>query len=166
MANRNKLAVLALMSAGAAAFFVFAASQLESFNQAYFETEYSSGGAFVRILMGFIPATLLLVRWGRVDSPYRIRMVWLGMALANVAALGALAISPSSTVIDRLALYFTAVQIYAFGEIHRLIGLALRNILVTRMLVIAISALVMLIWLNFATHASDWVPYETFWQRS
>lgn len=166
MANRNKLAVLFLMSAGVAMLFVFAASQLQSFSEGYFETEYSSGGALVRLLMGFIPSALLLLRWKEVDSPYRVRMMWLGMALGNVAALVALAVSPSSTVIDRMALYFAAVQIFVFGEVLRLFGLSQRNLLLARLLAIALSACVMLVWLNLATHAGDWVPYETFWQRT
>lgn len=166
MANRNKLAVLSLLSVSVMLFLVFAARQFQNFSELYFEAQYSSSGALVRILMGFIPAVVLLLRWSAVDSPYRVRMMWLGLALANVAALVALAITPSSTVIDRMALYFSAVQIFVFGEIMTLLGLSARHAPLIRLLVIAVSVAVMLVWLNFATHAGDWVPYETVWQRT
>jgi hypothetical protein len=164
-ANRNKLAVLGLTSIAAVSVALLAERASYHVAAHYIDIEMSSSGALVRLLMVLLPSLLLLARWSVVDSPYRLRMIWLGMSLASFVALVALWLTPSSTLIDRMALYLTPVQLYVFGELRRLIGLSRSSTLLVRMLGLAIGAAVMMIWLNFATHASDWVPYEAFWQR-
>jgi hypothetical protein len=161
LANRNRLRMLAFTTLGAAAFIVVLSSRIDEFQQGYLESEYSSGGAFVRLLMGLIPSLLLLLRWRAFDETGRVRLLWLGFALANIAGFFALGLSPSTTAVDRIALYFAAVQLVVFGEISRLLGTSARTGLLLRLLVLGLVAAIQIVWLVYATHAEDWVPYET-----
>jgi hypothetical protein len=48
-----------------------------------------------------------------------------------------------------------------FGEISRLLGTSARTGLLLRLLVLGLVAAIQIVWLVYATHAEDWVPYET-----
>lgn len=161
LADRNKLRVLLITTLGGVAFVVLIASQLSVFSESYLEAEYSSRGAAVRIAMGLLPAILLLWQRKIFESGPRARSLWLGFALANIGLIIALTISPSSTVVDRIGLYFAAIQVLVFGEIGRLTRASARTVLVVRFLVISLAVAVQMVWLLFAEHAGDWVPYES-----
>jgi hypothetical protein len=87
--------------------------------------------------------------------------VWLPFAIANVIALVALFASPSSTAVDRIALFFSTIQLFAFGEIRKLLGISDRMTLLMRLLLVGIAALIQLVWLVLAVNAVSWVPYQS-----
>lgn len=161
LATRNKLRIFMLATVGSAIFFVLVSSRLEQFDQGYLESEYDSSGALVRLLMGLIPALLMLARWKHFEVATRARPLWLGFAIANVLLFVALGLSPSSTAVDRMAVYFSVVQIVTMGNIIRLTGASERTGLFLRVLAFGTVSAVQLVWLVYATHASYWVPYHT-----
>ena len=165
LARRNKLVALILLAIGAIAFILILAPRLESYQVGYIDAEFDSRGALVRVLMSFIPSALLLVRWRRFNAPERIRVVWLGIALANCLALAAFVFSPSSTAVDRMALYFSIIQIAVFGEIGAISGMSQRSMFLVRIMVIVIAAAVQAVWLVFAANAEYWVPYKSVLQN-
>lgn len=161
MVQRHRVLALVLAIIGAVAFVFFIAPQFGKFQAGYLEAEYDSQGALVRVLMGFLPAALVLARWRLFPIYGRSRSVWLLIALTNVAAMVALALSPSSTAVDRIALYVSVIQLAAFGESRALIGMSDRVVLMLRLMLIGIAAAVQTIWLVFATNATGWVPYQS-----
>lgn len=161
LANRNRLRIFLLTTFGSSIFFVLVSSRLDQFGEGYLENEYESGGALVRLLMGLLPALLMLARWRSFEVATRARPLWLGFAFANLAAFIALGLSPSSTAVDRIALYFSAVQVVTMGNIVRLTGTSPSLALLLRILVLSIVIAVQVIWLVYATHSSFWVPYKT-----
>lgn len=165
LARRNKLVALFLLAIGAIAFILILAPRLEAYQVGYIDAEFDSSGALVRVLMSFIPSALLLVRWRRFNAPERIRVVWLGIALANCLALAAFVFSPSSTAVDRMALYFSIIQIAVFGEIGAISGMSQRSMFLVRIMVIVIAAAVQAVWLVFAANAEYWVPYKSVLQN-
>ncbi len=160
LTRRHK--VLSLMGAvlGAALFLVVLMPRLDVLEAGYLDAEYESGGALVRILMGLLPAGLILARWRSFPASDRVRSVWLMIAVANALALVGLAVLPSSTAVDRIALFVSVIQLAAFGEIRALSGFAERAVLLLRLLMIGLAAAVQSVWLVFATHAEFWVPYN------
>lgn len=152
------LSALGGLAAFYALFDVFLADSMEQFAASYLETEYSSQGAAVRIAMEVVAATVFLLR--RKDfnfSPYEDR-IWYYYSLASFAALLALVLTPSSTAIDRLSLYLMPLQLVVLSRIpfvylSRTFGLGL---------VAAYCFAVQFVWLNFATHAEYWVPYQFY----
>lgn len=160
-ANRNKLRYLLVSTAGAVGMWYLILNRLGEFGEDYLGDAYESGGALVRLLMGVFPSLLLLVSVRRFNVGGRARSVWIGFAIANILALVGFFLSPSSTAVDRIALYFTGVQLIAFGSIGDLLGLSLRSRTLLRLLVLAYAAATLLIWLIYATNASAWVPYKS-----
>ena len=69
-----------------------------------------------------------------------------------------LLVLPSSTVVDRLALYVFPLQLAVLSRVPRALG----SEGLGRLLVIAYCFLVQFVWLNFAAHAEYWVPYRLY----
>jgi len=151
---------MVVVTIGVAAFLGLVSNRLGIFEATYLDIEYDSSGALVRLLMGFLPAAVLLWRLRRFNPPERVRLVWISFALANVVGLVALLLSPSTTAVDRIMLYFAAVQIVVFGEMAVLLGISQRGGILLRLLVLGYAIGVQLVWMLFATHASNWVPYR------
>lgn len=140
------------------------APQLDRYEAGYLETEYESTGALLRVLMSALPSLLLLLRAKHFGASTRVRSVWISMALANIAALGALILSPSTTAVDRVAVMFSPIQFAVFGEFRNLVPFGTRFILLQRLLLIGLAVAIQVIWLVFATHSSSWVPYQSIVQ--
>lgn len=151
--------ILALLSI--AAYFVVVVPRLEKFTAGYIDQELESTGAFTRLLMSFVPSILLLLRWRYFGTGFRLRPIWISAAVANVIAFGALALSPSSTAVDRAGLYFSIAQFAVFGEFRNLLPTGIKTTAFIRTLLIGVAGLVQAVWLVFATNAVDWVPYKT-----
>ena len=164
IARRHKLLAVLFAALGVGVFLLVLAPRLDTFETGYIEAAYESGGALTRLLMSLLPSALLLLRWRHIGASDKVRSVWIGIALANFAALAALAVSPSSTAVDRLALFFSPAQMVAFGEFRDLVPLADRFAPLARVLLIGLAGLVQVIWLVFATHAEYWVPYQSLFE--
>lgn len=137
---------------------LFLSSSVERFYGIYIKTGYSSQGALIRVLMD-VSAAALFVFAGRKLAFSEIEYkIWRNFAIASFAALAALLISPSSTAVDRLAVYLLPIQIAVFG---RLPALAARNEF-GRWVPILLLGIVQFVWLNFAQFARLWLPYQTF----
>jgi hypothetical protein len=135
---------------------VFLSSSVEGFVRNYIETEYSSQGAAIRVVMNLIPALALLLFRRRLQlEPVEMR-TWTYFALAAFAMPLALLLLPSTTVVDRLSLYLIPLQLAVLPRLAYLF----RSLTLGRSLIIFYSALVLFVWLNFAVHADYWLPYQ------
>jgi len=161
LANRNKLRTLLIVMVGSAVLYLLLSRQLAQFETVYLEIGYQSGGALVRIAMSVVASLLVLARWRSFEAGSRTRPLWLGIALANLALFALLGISESTTAIDRLSLHFAAIQILVFGNIRQLAGFSPGLAPILRLLVLGLVVAVQLVWLVYATHAENWVPYRS-----
>ena len=135
---------------------IFLASSFEGFVRNYIDAEYNSQGALIRVVMNLVPAIALSLFRGRLPfSPVEGRM-WAYFAWAAAIMPVALAIVPSTTVIDRMSLYLIPLQLAVIPRLAFLF----RQRSFGRFLVICYAALVMFVWLNFAAHAKFWLPYR------
>ena len=82
-------------------------------------------------------------------------------ALIGLLAVVALVYSPSSTAVDRVALFFSVIQMAAFGEFRDLSGTRHTQAHLVRLMLIAVAIAVQSVWLIFGTHAEFWVPYRS-----
>lgn len=157
--QRNKfLNALAGVAACLLFYDLFLADSVEGFVKNYVEAEYSSQGALVRVIMNLVPAVLfLLFRRRLLFSPASER-VWRFFALAALLMPVLLILLPSSTAVDRLALYLIPLQVAVLPRIKYLI----RGQILGKFLVLAYSGLVLFVWLNFAVHAEHWLPYRIY----
>jgi hypothetical protein len=158
--KRRALSVI-ILAVGAVLYVFAIAPRLNILDAGYLQAEYESEGAFVRLLMSFLPSLLLVLRWRKFRFPRPTRSFLFAVAICNFLAMAALAVSPSSTAVDRIGLYFSIIQIGVFGEIRNLIGWSAGSVPLLRVSCIGVAVAVQSVWLVLATHASLWVPYRS-----
>ena len=102
----------------------------------------------------------VLFLFARDKFPFDQRQwrIWLNFSLASIAALILLLISPSSTAVDRMALYLFPLQLAILPQIPYVYA---RKGLGT-VLVVLYSAAIQFVWLNFAQYAKWFVPYHLY----
>jgi hypothetical protein len=156
--QRNRLLnVLAGIGATFLFYDLFLSESVEGFVRNYIQTEYSSQGAAIRILMNVVPAVLFLMFRKRLQYGPAEQRIWFLFSMASLSMPLLLAVLPSSTVVDRLALYLIPMQIAVLPRLQYLFAGQFG-----RALVVAYSALVLFVWLNFAAHADAWLPYRIY----
>ena len=137
---------------------LFLADSVDQFVSNYIEAEYSSQGAAIRVVMSLIPATIYLLSSQRFGfSPFEQRM-WRYFSISAWALLALLLVLPSSTAVDRLALYITPLQVAILSRLP----VAFRSPGPGKLMVILYSFAVLFVWLNFAAHAEYWLPYQFY----
>jgi EpsG-like putative glucosyltransferase len=128
----------------------------------YIEAEYASSGAAIRVAMNAVPAVLFLLFRRRFVMPQADRTFWTWMSLGALAFVGLLAVSPSSTAVDRVALYWIPLQLFMLSRLPNALGKRDgRNSLWVRAVVVY-SAAVLFVWLFFGSHAEAWLPYQFY----
>lgn len=137
---------------------LFLANSVENLVRNYVEAEYSSQGAAIRVAMNFIPAVIFMLFRKRLRFDQAEFGVWNYFSLAALAMPVLLVLVPSSTAIDRLALYLIPLQIAVLPRVQLLFGSRRFG----RALIVGYAAAVLFTWLNFAAHAQYWVPYQIY----
>lgn len=135
---------------------IFLSGSTDLFFRVYIDAEYSSQGAAIRVAMSVVPAVLFLALRKRFALGPREDALWRNFSLAAIALLALLFVLPSSTVVDRLALYTLPLQLAIIARLPRLgfgIGFG-------RLAAIAYSFAVLYVWLNYAVYAAAWIPYR------
>ncbi|CAA9532380.1 MAG: hypothetical protein AVDCRST_MAG62-2006 [uncultured Sphingomonas sp.] len=118
----------------------------------YIQAEYNSQGAAVRVGMSVIAALIFLSRPDRFGfSTFELR-VWRYFSYASLGFLVLLFVLPSSTAVDRMALYTFPLQLAVLSRVP--LAFPQQG---SRALVVGYSLAVQLVWLNFASHAGYWV---------
>ena len=135
----------------------FLADSVDNFVRNYIEAHYSSQGAAIRVAMNLVPATLFLFLRKRLGFSDREERIWFYHAIAAFGLLALLFLLPSSTAVDRLALYVMPLQMAVLSRFPNVVGSRQGTILV-----LLYSFAVQFVWLNFATHAKYWVPYHVY----
>ncbi len=136
--------------------------QLDYFLYNYIEAEYESSGAGLRIAMNAIPAVVFLAFNKRFSIEPHMRIFWLLMAWGALLLIIVLMLSPSSTAVDRVALYWIPLQLFVLSRLPDAIGVPGRRNPFWVTLIVVYSSTVMLAWLFFADTAHAWLPYRFY----
>jgi len=131
---------------------------IEQFTKNYLERGYSSQGALIRVAMSTVPAVLFFTFWKRLMFTEDQRLIWRTFSLVAFAMVVGLVVSPSSTAIDRIALYIIPLQVVVLSRVFLLFDSQSQG----RLAVLAYAAMIQFTWLNFAAHAQFWVPYQFY----
>jgi len=156
--SRNR--VLTAVIVGVTAFLLYFLLLLDSADQLwrnYVEERMQSQGGLIRVLMNTLPAILLLVYRRKLVPDPQERKLWL---LIAVFALACAPLVPlASTAVDRVALYLIPLQLFVFSRLPRL-ATTIQGRTTLVLGIVIYSAAVLFVWLNFATHAPLWTPYQ------
>ena len=157
--KRNRLINIVAGVAGCVLLYdFFLASSVENLVRNYIEAEYSSQGAAIRVAMNVVPAVVFMLFRKRLRFDGAEATIWFYFSLASLLMPVLLYALPSSTAVDRLALYLIPLQIAVLPRVQYLF----KSQLMGRTLVVAYAGATLFVWLNFAAHARYWVPYQFY----
>ena len=155
-----KLRVFAILLAGFGLWDLLLAESQELLWREYVEsTRYYSEGARVRVVMNLVPGLILIYfrkRWKEIYPNY---MFWLILSIASL--LSVFLVEFASTAVDRMALYLTPLQVVVFARLPTLIRKEISPKFLAMGIVLG-YALVLFVWLNYATNAVRWLPYQNW----
>ncbi len=159
----RKRVLTALWVAGTAGlmYLLYLAESADNLIQNYVVAEYGSEGALIRVMMNALPAFLFLVYRRRFKLQAEEKALWTWMSFMALVFVLLLMVSPSSTAVDRVALYFIPLQLYVFSRLPDVLGGGQHRIMV-RFMVVSYYAAVLFVWLNYAHHSQYWVPYQFY----
>ena len=128
----------------------------------YVGSEYASSGAAIRVAMNALPAFIFLVWRGRFELVPAQRSFWTWIALGAIAFVVLLIVSPSSTAVDRVALYWIPLQMFVLSRVPDAFGQPGSANTIWTYTIVFYSATVHFVWLFFATHSNYWLPYQFY----
>lgn len=142
-------------------FFLFRDSA-DTYVQNYVQTQMASSGAAIRIAMTALPALVFLLARERFELEPAELALWTWMAGFALFFVVLLKVVPSSTAVDRVALYWIPLQLFVWSRIPDAFGVPGGRNEDLNLAVILYSATVHFVWLNFAEHALYWLPYRWY----
>jgi hypothetical protein len=143
-------------------FFLLLSESVDILYVNYIDSQMESAGAAIRISMNALPAVLFLLwrnKFRLVDVEYKF---WSMMSFSAIIFVPLLIVSPSSTAVDRVALYWIPIQIFVLSRVPEALSTGIKSYSLFFWSVVTYSLSVLLIWLFFATHAYAWVPYRFY----
>jgi hypothetical protein len=147
--------------AGMLMYSLYLADSTTTLYENYIEAEYASEGGAIRVAMTAMPAVFFLWLRNRFRLNDHEKRMWTWIALMALGLVVAFYLSPSSTAVDRIALYFIPIQIFALAHLPDALGGKHYHGLVTGAVVLYLAA-VEFVWLNYAVHAQYWLPYQFY----
>jgi hypothetical protein len=157
--KRSKIVDVALLASAAIGLYtLFVQDSVDRLVRNYIDARYSSSGAAIRISMSLLPAVIFLFARKRLGFTEPEDKLWRNFSLIAIVAAVALLLSPSSTAVDRVALYILPLQFVILARIPgALVSRTFGNLLIA-----AYTAAVLFTWLNYAANAQSWLPYRTW----
>ena len=149
---------LSIVIVGIGLWSAFLAQYQDQLWKNYVEVKMQSQGAFIRVTMNLIPSLLFILFRKQWKEEFKDFPFWVMIAIGSIAST--FFVSYASTAIDRVALYFTPIQVVVYSRLPYM----LRNkipISTTTFLILGYYLLVLFVWLNYASHAHNWLPYQT-----
>lgn len=135
---------------------------IDSIVKNYIFSEYESSGAMIRISMNALPACLFLLMRSRFNLSSNQKSFWSWMSCGGLLFVLLLYLSPSSTAVDRVALYWIPLQLFVWSRIPDAIGYPGRLNSIWVYAVISYSAVIHFTWLYFAQTSFAWLPYQFY----
>ena len=160
--KRRLVTLLWVLITGFALFTLLLQESVDFLIYGYIELEYQSSGAAIRIAMNAVPAALFLLFRKRFQLSEAQRHFWSWMAWSALLFVVLLKVSPSSTAVDRVALYWIPLQIFVLAHLPNALGRADGKNAVWVYAVVGYSAAVQFVWLFYADTAFAWLPYQFY----
>ena len=133
------------------------AEKQEELWKTYVEQQMQSSGAYIRVFMNFVPAILFFIYRKKWKQSYADYPFWFWIAIGSIVSM--LLVNEATTAVDRIALYFIPLQLAVFSRLPYL----MRNSIspnIAKLIIILGYAMVLFVWLSYATHSHCWMPYQ------
>jgi hypothetical protein len=156
------LTVVGVLVSAAVLYSLLLEQSTDGFVKNYIEAEYASSGAAIRIAMNALPAVVFLRLRKRFGLTPSQTALWTWISLAALGFVVILAVSPSSTAVDRVALYWIPLQLFVLSRVPYVLGRFGRADPYWVTAIVSYSGAVLFVWLFFAVHAYSWLPYQFY----
>lgn len=160
--RKNWVALAGVALTAVLMFFLLLAEYVDKLVAGYITDQYASSGAAIRIAMNAVPAAVFLVFRKRFDLTDAQRIFWTWMSLGGLIFIGLLAVSPSSTAVDRVALYWIPLQLYVWSRWPAAMARTHNAQLPWVVGVLLYSLAVQFVWLFYADNNWAWIPYQFY----
>jgi hypothetical protein len=160
--KRRLFTLLWVIVAGLALFVLLLQESLSFLISGYIESQYQSSGAAIRISMNALPGVLFLLFRKRFHLSLEQRSFWTWMAWSSLLFVVLLKVSPSSTAVDRVALYWIPLQLFVLSRLPNAFGQRDGKSTLWVYAVIAYCIAVHFVWLFYADTAFAWLPYQFY----
>lgn len=160
--NRVFSMLLILVTFGASYVFVLQDS-IDHLLDAYVDENMVSSGAMIRLAMNAMPAALFLYYRNRFIISDIERRFYSILSIVSLVIFTAFFVTNLSTALDRLALYMIPLQLVSFSHLPDALGRRGGSNVALVLCILLYYLVVMLVWMNFATHARYWLPYQMGW---
>ena len=160
--RRSFFTVLWVVIAGFLLFALLLQESIDFLVYGYIQSQYQSSGAGIRIAMNALPAAIFLIYRKRFQLSFEQRSFWDWMAWSALLFVPLLLVSPSSTAVDRIALYWIPIQLFVLSRLPNALGQSQSKNAGWVYAVVVYSALVQFVWLVYADTAFAWIPYQFY----
>ena len=143
-------------------YFTFLQDKAQHFVSAYVDSGADSSGAAVRIVLTAIPAAVLLAFKKRFDLAERQRKFWTLLAWGAVALVPILVISPSSTAVDRIGLYFIPIQGFVWSRFPNAFSKTVDARRLISFGILLAYGFSFFVWATYSSHAHYWTNYRFY----
>lgn len=155
--NGKFIRSLAVLFVGIGIWSAFLAEYQDALWENYVEVQMESQGAYIRVAMNLIPAVVFLMFRKQWKQQFPDYLFWFIIAGGSILAVALVPLA--STAVDRIALYFTPIQVAVYSRLPYLLRKIFPPQTNTFMILVYYFA-VLYVWLNYATHARYWLPYQ------
>lgn len=163
------LALVGAAAVGALAFVLLLLESLQFWFQWYIRDQMDSSGAAIRVSMNAMSGIIFLLMRQRFNLAPAEGQFWTSMSIFALLFALLLSVSPSSTAVDRVALYWIPLQLFVLGRLPTALSRSQRSIRIYTGAVLIYCVAVQFVWLFFATHSYAWLPYRFYpveWLKS
>ena len=160
-------AVLGVLIVAALLFMLLLAEYVDFLTLGYLTAQYESSGAAIRVAMNALPAFIFLSMRKRFVLPTAQKSFWTWMSLGALLFIVLLAVSPSSTAVDRVALYWVPLQLFVWSRLPQAMGRQVGTQLQWLVIVLVYAVAVQYVWLFHADNSAAWIPYKFYpWEAT
>jgi hypothetical protein len=160
--RKNLAALVGVLIAAVLMFFLLVAEYVDTMVNNYVTDQYASSGAGIRVAMNALPAAILLIFRKRFGLTPEQKSFWTWMSLGALAFILLLAVSPSSTAVDRVALYWIPLQLFVWSRLPQAMGQRAGTQRIWIVVVLVYAFAVQFVWLFYADHSFAWLPYQFY----
>lgn len=157
--NSLQRALLLAIAAGLAIYFF--KDVFGTYTHRYSSEKIQSTGVAYRLAMNGLSAIIFLIFQRRFQLDEHERAVWRNISIASLALVVVLVLVPSSTAIDRFLLYLFPLQFLVLSRLPSALSYSRQQAGQLTIAVILYAAVVQLIFLEFGTFASYYIPYRS-----
>ncbi|MEG3089316.1 EpsG family protein [Sphingomonas sp. PB4P5] len=127
----------------------------------YVQGDYDSQGAMIRVSMNVLAAGIFIAFRTKFEIEDFQKSFWMVCSILSIGSVAIFFVASATSGLDRISLYFIPLQLVTFSRLPQILG---RGKAATNpsilILIIFYCVSVQFVWLNYASHAENWVPYS------